>query len=791
MRLGKRKNLRIVCICGQRMKVTSEMYGRAAKCVACHQKWFVPLAEEIAGNVEVIYLKDYPELLRQTGIFSRSNYIHAKPSRTATPMDKAKAPAPILESGDAHDEGFPTGQVATPDRAGASAMNVEPANNNNFSINLKFSDFHTGKTPLAPVRSKGKKPLDILKSLQCLCSYQKVFEEFKVRVAMDEEKFVDAGHIDFYKASLQKIREKMLAKLRLRHEEVQKQISEIENEIGRLSVSLRVGEIDPPAFLTNGAVLHSSRESLVRLDHDLQAWQRVDDPYMAGGPVAVDLAALDYATFTIEIPDAMDYDNTIPLYERYCDELSQAMQAHGRCEERLNEWHRLEAESTGKLESIQDGIAGAAANLEREESRILFLRERLQQMFLDCERDLAALIKYRQDVLERDKKGQIKVKTKSVLLGEVESAVQELRRMQLHIQKALDTEILDTAPSTSFVMNDVQSEHAIRSRVLLPVFFYLLAAPFLFMGMLLLSYKETDALHRIVLLPALLILLQPIMTSFLRERLRNVCLVFLWMLQVALIIASFFAFNQYAVAQVTAQYMPSYTVLGALFFIGAFFNGMAVASVIYDYYSLNSAMRYISLMSAGLITGIVVVLPFIYLHLSHPVSLSPISEPDATFISEQRLWNEEIKRPETIAHTTDDFTSEDEDSATADTLSTGDPEMTTAESFYEPVARQEELNSEAESSSLPVSLATNMASFNLIGVVHGEGILPRFRATVTYHDGAATALNLSLGDVIAGEWKAKEYNADSKKLTITDGIKMLVLGAGDRVDLDVSSGEEP
>ena len=75
-------------------------------------------------------------------------------------------------------------------------------------------------------------------------------------------------------------------------------------------------------------------------------------------------------------------------------------------------------------------------------------------------------------------------------------------------------------------------------------------------------------------------------------------------------------------------------------------------------------------------------------------------------------------------------------------------------------------------------------SLCLIGVLHGEGISPRFRATAQYYDGRQETLSIQLGDAIAGDWKAVEYNSEDKKLTVTNGKRMLLLGAGDTVVID-------
>ena len=57
--------LRIYCVCGQKMKVSEDMFGRPGKCVACRLKIRIPTPDEIPPNTDVIHLKDHPELLRK------------------------------------------------------------------------------------------------------------------------------------------------------------------------------------------------------------------------------------------------------------------------------------------------------------------------------------------------------------------------------------------------------------------------------------------------------------------------------------------------------------------------------------------------------------------------------------------------------------------------------------------------------------------------------------------------------------------------------------------------------
>jgi hypothetical protein len=62
---GLAMELRIYCICGQKMKVSESMFGLPGKCVACRQKIRVPTREEVPPDTSVIYLKDHPEFLRK------------------------------------------------------------------------------------------------------------------------------------------------------------------------------------------------------------------------------------------------------------------------------------------------------------------------------------------------------------------------------------------------------------------------------------------------------------------------------------------------------------------------------------------------------------------------------------------------------------------------------------------------------------------------------------------------------------------------------------------------------
>ena len=77
----------------------------------------------------------------------------------------------------------------------------------------------------------------------------------------------------------------------------------------------------------------------------------------------------------------------------------------------------------------------------------------------------------------------------------------------------------------------------------------------------------------------------------------------------------------------------------------------------------------------------------------------------------------------------------------------------------------------------------------LNGVVHADGKEPRFRATLRMPDGSEEDLTLLLGEVVLGDWVASEYNPSKKRLTLSDGQKMLALQAGKTVSLPANAQE--
>ena len=61
------RDIRFYCLCGLKMRITADMYGKPGKCVSCRQKFWVPKGSELPQTDNTIRLADHPELMRRSG----------------------------------------------------------------------------------------------------------------------------------------------------------------------------------------------------------------------------------------------------------------------------------------------------------------------------------------------------------------------------------------------------------------------------------------------------------------------------------------------------------------------------------------------------------------------------------------------------------------------------------------------------------------------------------------------------------------------------------------------------
>ena len=64
-----------------------------------------------------------------------------------------------------------------------------------------------------------------------------------------------------------------------------------------------------------------------------------------------------------------------------------------------------------------------------------------------------------------------------------------------------------------------------------------------------------------------------------------------------------------------------------------------------------------------------------------------------------------------------------------------------------------------------------------------EGDPPRFRIVLNAPGGRNRTMDIMLGETVYGPWIALEYSATSKKLTLSNTKRMVVLDTGQKVEL--------
>mgnify|MGYP007061388550 CR=1 FL=1 len=772
----KRKNLRIVCLCGQRMKITPAMYGKAAKCVSCHQKFFLPDSGEISPGMGMLYLKDHKELLRRTGIFERGapntpekeNARQGKHFPTLDPSPEPEFdPSPILTP--PKRTGAPASCDSAPELPAASVEMTADSNPGDISEDLPGDSCgsESADSP-SPIRLREKKPFDILEPLRLLCSYQNALDELECQVLATEDSSAGTPAVDAYRRSLDAVWDRLRDMLKKAHESTQRQLTGIETEINRVMVAFRVGEINLAQYMKQTAQIRASREGLVRYAHHLVAWQRVEDPFLSGGLMDVDLDSFDAENFVLKLPPCPELPASQTLSELYTRELRDAMRTRAGIEVRLAEWKRIQAERSGS--SVSDDITYKefTAAHKRIDASLCFYRQRLQALLSDAGQDLDALHKYRRDVLERDRKGQIKNGSKDSLLKDIDNAESALLRVEAHIRKTLHANSAMEVPTP-----DIPSPGSVPTPGPSTFWsyeqaFYLTSIVFLLAGLFLLFLRGTNSVARLLLLfPMPIVLVQPSILFIRKTAARFVSATALFFLQAVVIALCLTMFFQIASPLPAKEFLLGLDAIGIVFMLGFFFSGAALGSVAVARKGYGPLRKLFTVLFCAFFISSVVFFSYPSLSASDPEAYSQSKTPgqgNALITPDPNEAQQATNAPEPVHNTETDSIGSEADTGSDNAV--GDAV-------------------EGEDNSVSAILPDeHSVYFSLVGVVHKTGTPPRFRAAIQSSVGDQIALTLQLGDVITGEWKALEYHSDSKKLTITNGEKLLLLAAGDRVLID-------
>ncbi len=773
------------------MKVTRDMYGRAAKCVACHRKWFVPKEEEIPDGTAVIQLSEHEELLRATGVFVRPLSGGSNQAEEALRKENDGSPqgseggAELLPENRDVPPGDSSADLASPEKASGSGDIAEGELEEGFSPEQCPGP---DSTVPVPIRNKGKTPFDIWGPLQLLCGYQKAFNQLEQRVLADEEHGISSEVLEAYGRSLGKIWDKAQAVLQSAHEGVQRQLAGIEGEIDRLTVALRVGEVDLSQFILNTSALRHSRESLARFDHNLQAWRQTDNPLSAGGEIDVTMETFDADSFNLDLPQPVPLDDSQPLPALYTTELRSVLQERAVAEQRIAEWMYIGESRREKGIPSTTGLLETKAALKRVKAKTAFVRQRMQQLLADCAHDLDSLQKYRREVMERDRKKQLKSGVISQLLSDVERAERNLVRSEAHLRQALHANASAEVPVPTPSMIAQKKQKSLPNLILILIGAYVTAMVFVFPALIILSLRETGELHRIIVLPAIFVLLQPAALLIRDAWARMAAAVFLWIVLCAMLVAALLSFARYAPIHAGRHIVPFLDTPGMLLAAAFFFFGIAVGVLVAACYPIGLKKMVLMVLCCALFSLSIPSLTYAFAQRhtgpqSPKLVLPAEKEPDDAGAVNESSGSDPALSPDREGAV--DHTEVPPEVEPAVTAIVQPPEKSL------PPERVPVIEGEEPATSDVTLISGVPLVFSLHGVVHGEGISPLFRASVQFPDQTESSLALRLGQVIAGEWRASEYNSDSNKLTITNGEKLLLLSPGDSVTIQAVLTAEP
>jgi hypothetical protein len=328
--------LRIYCLCGQKMKVTSDMLGKPGKCIACRQKIRIPAEDELDHDETVIHLKDHPEYLR-------------KPARAAK-----EAPAfsdesvSDLERDDVMLEGE-SGQLNA----------------------VAFERFE-------PIRR--------------LCNYEhKVRAEIQcLREGRSSE--LDKATLMGYRGLARQTRHQLEDAIREELITIATELNEIRDVLAAQQKALHEGNTEYVAFSKVVLPVRKRREVLVYRQQNLRGWLATEDPHVAGG--LDDVPLVDVPVDLAEEPFPLDDDiEGLPI-ENAVIRLEQALRERETADKLLNELHRMNLDGIITVDELARRRADTEAERQRARMAVAFYRGRLEQVIQDCEEDSSALNNY-------------------------------------------------------------------------------------------------------------------------------------------------------------------------------------------------------------------------------------------------------------------------------------------------------------------------------------------------------------------------------------------------------------
>jgi hypothetical protein len=347
MAKGDGRQLRIFCICGQKMRVSEKMFGRPGKCVACRQKFRVPEAGEIDPDLKELRLADEPRFLRSTVVF-----------------DKGTG-ASMVDDGERYD-----------------FVEAEEAPH------------------LAPARI----PLDIFEPLQAVASLCYRIEH-RLSVSADAKGQPSREELESLLERARTAREELDEKLRERLMETSVELGTLREDIESLRRRAAKGRIDPGEYRMQVEKLRRRRDAMERRRANLRGWLAVKGPYEAGGYVRL---PLDQVPVVSErIPYTNEPDEGSPLASWWADLLARSIEDRRTARSDITEIERAARRKKARDVELDHQRSGAKTARDRAEANIAFCRERLEALKEDYARDLQIVSEQLDRIKQRFETGDL------------------------------------------------------------------------------------------------------------------------------------------------------------------------------------------------------------------------------------------------------------------------------------------------------------------------------------------------------------------------------------------------
>ncbi|HPC18402.1 MAG TPA: hypothetical protein P5318_13195 [Candidatus Hydrogenedentes bacterium] len=785
----KPAEIRIYCICGQKMKVSESMFGLPGKCVACRQRIRIPTKGELAPGTTEVYLKDRPEFLR-------------KPSRKKNGVAPKAAPSDEAEG------------IELGDRSDLVSAAI----------------------------------LDILEPLRVLCSLSHKLQSQAAAMKAGEGGILagdDPAALNAYIARVRDARAELDDHLRQRLMETAIELSSTSEKIVQAGLSLRIGETSLEAFRDTVDRLRHRRDHLERLQQNIRGWLTVTDPHTAGGYANVSLDAIPESGFQPVLPSETSHSRS--LFDEHISALREALLRRERAELRLNETKRLRTGASMSASVLADCRAHAQAEKARADAEVTFRRKRLEQLSADYAGDVQTIQAARDRLARQLKEGTIDISLHNSLERDMVRAQNDCASVHSVIARALIASAPQDVPSPHGSLirrmarpvvppgmgSDTDSWIAWSAAIALGLSVFLPVVDDLSPVR---AYQEHlfrgQTAHWAMTLPILVGVLVTLAGALPWRMTRGVALTMLW-LGVTVAAAGFIHEAQYGTGAAAVRFrqgLPWIYRPGILLMLAADLSVLVAATVALAPYRIarviipvaccicGTAILGISTDWAGLrgprpelsVTwsdkaaqsdGAYEVSVAVNNKGKRPVLIGPGTGRNATIYLLERFRNDmtwedvSFLKPHDVRQVAPGETALFHHSlkpgiyrASLRARNTGNDAAVVSFTLPEIPEKTAESPATESLSSTPVPAETGVstssepmqegAKVELRGIVNGESRGPRFSLVLYPPDGKIAFLDLGLGEMVYGDWIASEYNPERQTVTLAKNGELLILNRG-------------